>query len=152
MTDPCLEFEVIRLLRHRWELHGTLYFEFQPGVFAGQHWQPGSVYVYEEFWADLGAIVARHVPGYSHYAFTSVSAESWVCILGEFDVLTSGLRAAKHRPDAAIRLPSLFRWFEPLEGRYWRRYVLQYATLVRELSEWVRSQLAEHGTVSVLGI
>jgi len=144
--------EVIRLLRHRWELRGTLYFEFQPGVHAGQHWQSGSVFVREEFWADLGAIVGRHEPRYTHYAFAPVAAPAWACILAEFDILAFGLLAAVVRPAAAILLPSLFRWFEPLETAFWRRYVLQYAALVRELSGWVRGQLAEHGVVSVLGI
>jgi hypothetical protein len=142
----------IRLLRNRWELRGTLYFEFQPGTYDGRHWQPGSVYVYEEFWADLGAVVARHVPGYSHYAFTPIAAKSWAAILAEFAALATGLRAARARSDAAALLPSLFSWFEPLAGVYCRRYVLQYAALVRELSCWVRSQLSEYGAVSVLGI
>lgn len=144
--------EVIRLLRHRWELRGTLYFEFLPGVHAGLHWQSGSVFVREEFWADLGAIVARHAPGYGHYSFTPVAEESWASILSEFDALAAGLRAAVELPAAAALLPSLFRWFEPLAGPYWRRYVLQYAAMVKELSVWVRGKIAEHGTVSVLGI
>jgi len=143
--------EVIRLLRHRWELRGTLYFEFQPGVHAGLHWQPGSVFVREEFWADLGAVVARHAPGYGHYSFTPVAAPAWAGILSEFDALSAGLRDAD-RVAAAALLPSLFRWFEPLAGPRWRRHVLQYAALARELSAWVRSQLPEHGAVSVLGI
>lgn len=144
--------EVIRLLHHRWELRGTLYFEFQPGLHAGLHWQPGSVFVREEFWADLGAVVGRHAPGYGHYSFTPIAAPSWDGILSEFDALATGLRAALERPAAAVLLPALFRWFEPLAGTYWRHYVLQYAVLVRELSGWVRGQLAEHGSVSVLGI
>ena len=73
--------EVIRLLHHRWELRGTLYFEFQPGLHAGLHWQPGSVFVREEFWADLGAVVGRHAPGYSHYSFTPIAAPSWDGVL-----------------------------------------------------------------------
>lgn len=144
--------EVIRLLRHRWELRGTLYFEFQPGVRAGRHWQPGSVFVREEFWADLGAVVARHAPGYGHYSFTPVLAPAWAGILVEFDALAAALCGAVERPAAADLLPCLFRWFEPLAGRYWRRHVLQYAVLVRELSVWVREQLAERDAVSVLGI
>jgi hypothetical protein len=116
------------------------------------HWQPESVFVREEFWADLGAVVARHAPGYGHDSFTPVAAPAWAGILAEFDALAAGLRAALERPAAAALLPSLFRWFEPLAGRYWRRYVLQYAALVRELSAWVRAQLADHDAVSVLGI
>jgi hypothetical protein len=143
---------VIRLLRNRWELRGTLYFEFQPGTFAGRHWQPGSVYVREEFWADLGAVVARHAPGYSHYSFTPIAADAWTGILAEFEALVTVLRAARDHAAALALLPSLSRWFEPLGGVYWRRYVLQYAALVRDLSGWVRAQLAEYETVSVLGI
>jgi hypothetical protein len=142
----------IRVLRNRWELRGTLFFEFQPGSYAGQHWQPGSVYVYEEFWPDLGAIVAQHVSEYSHYAFMPIGAKAWAGILADFEYLATSLRAAGERSAAAALLPVLFRWFEPLDGVYWRRYVLQYAALVRELSVWVRAQLAETETVSVLGI
>jgi hypothetical protein len=110
------------------------------------------VYIYEEFWPDLGAIVASHVSEYSHYAFTPVGAEAWAGILADFENLATALRAAGERSVAAALLPVLFRWFEPLDGVYWRRYVLQYAALVRELCVWVRTQLATNGTVSVLGI
>ena len=144
--------EAIRLLRHRWELRGTLYFEFQPGIHAGLHWQPGSVYVREEYWADLGAVVARHVPAYSHYSFTLIAAQVWAGILADFDTLAAGLRAAVSRSVSEALLPSLFRWCDPLAGGYWRRYILQFAALVRELSAWVRVHLLQHGAVSVLGI
>lgn len=144
--------EVIRLLRHRWELHGTLYFEFQPGVHAGKHWQPTSVFIREEFWADLGTIVARHEQRYSHYAFSPISELTWAVILPEFDALAVLLKAATGREHAIALLPHLFLWFEPMEGTFWRRYVLQYASMTRELADWVRVQLPNHGAVSVLGI
>jgi hypothetical protein len=139
-------------MRDRWELRGTLFFEFQPGAYTGQHWQPGSVYVYEEFWPDLEDIVARHISEYSHSACTPVGAKAWSAILSDFDEFANALRGARVRPAAAALLPVLFRWLEPLEGAYWRRYVLQYAALVRELTLWLRVQLAENDTVSVLGI
>jgi len=143
--------EVIRLLRHRWELRGTLYFEFQPGVHAGLHWQAGSVYVREEFWADLGTIVAKHEPRYSYYAFTPVSAPVWAGILEEFDRLAIELMAAD-REQTAMLLPALFSWFVSPDGLAWRRVGLRYTLLIRELSAWVREQLVEYGVVSVLGI
>jgi hypothetical protein len=149
--EAVLSVQVIRLLRQRWELRGTLYFEFQPGVYSGQHWQPGSVFVYEEFWADLGTVVARHESRYGHYAFTPVAAPVWSRILTELDDLAADLKAAD-REGAALLLPALFRWFVPPEGLAWRRAALRYATLTRELAAWVREQLDEHEVVSVLGI
>ena len=143
--------QVIRLLRFRWELRGTLYFEFQPGNFSGLHWQPGSVFIYEEFWGDLGAIVDRHEPRYGHYAFTPITDRTWSGILADFDALATNLKVAD-RDQAEAFLPILFRWFVPPEGLAWRRAALRYARLTRELSAWVREQLSEYDTVSVLGI
>jgi hypothetical protein len=144
--------EVIRLLRHRWELHGTLYFEFQPGVHAGLHWQPTSVYVREEFWADLGTVLARHERRYSHYGFTAIAAPAWASILQDFDALAAGLKMAVARQEAGELLPHLFRWHAPLGGAFWRRYTLQYGSMTRELACWIRNQLAKDDVVSVLGI
>ena len=149
-----MECEPIRLRWHKWELSGTLYFEFQPGAFAGRHWQPESVFVREEFVADLERVVARLATGHgawAHYGATVVPAAEWPPILAGFEGLAMGLRRAD-RSSAAELLPSLFRWFEPVAGRNWRRYVLQYAALTSDLSAWVRGRLGEQSAVSVLGI
>ena len=103
-----MEWEPIRLRWHKWELKGTLYFEFQPGVHAGRHWQPGSVYIWEEYVADLERLVAWHAAEYgtwSHYGVTIVSATQWHSILTEFEGLSASLRTADRVATSELMQP-----------------------------------------------
>jgi len=145
---------VVRLFRARSELRGTLYIEFQPGVYADEHWRPGSVFVREEFWADLERIVHRREPGYGdwgHYGVTPITAANWSGILADFDDLAIKLKSAD-REEAVALLPSLLREYEPFQGPGRRAVALRYAMLARDLSKWVRRTLETHDTATILGI
>lgn len=58
---------------------GTLYLEFQPGVYREKHWQADSLYLPAPLFDDLGLydLFVRAIPHFDYYYYTEVTAEQF---------------------------------------------------------------------------
>ena len=61
----------------RRERGGTLYLEFQPGPFRGQHWQADSLFLPAPLFDDLGLydLFIQAIPNFDYYYYTEVTAD-----------------------------------------------------------------------------
>jgi hypothetical protein len=143
--------DYMRLIR-RSDVSGSLYFELQPGAYAGECWRDESVYVKEEVFAYLEVLVARHVPAFSHWAFTDVSREQWIPLLQDLAQFADGLDTAREMDDVRGELGSLFTDSKEQFAADFDSNARALAALIRDLVAWVNEQLKTHDGVAILGI
>lgn len=63
----------------RKERGGSLYLEFQPGVYREKHWQADSLFLPAPLFDDLGLydLFVRAIPDFDYYYYTEVTAEQF---------------------------------------------------------------------------
>jgi len=61
-----------RIRRSKAELDSTGYMEIGPGKYCGQHWSEGFLFVWEDAFGMAEGIVAKHFPGYDHFAMNDI--------------------------------------------------------------------------------
>ena len=72
-------------------LDSTGYVEIGPGQYAGKHWQPGFVFVWEDAFGLAEGILRRHLPSYDHYDMNDVPREVGLPVCAEWRVAASQL-------------------------------------------------------------
>lgn len=126
-------------------LSGTQYFEFLPGPYRHQCWLPGSRFIHEYTFCLLEGIFAKHLPHYDHYAFIEVPGTQWPAVLADLDHLHGSLEQASSE---ALGLP----YGATLSLEDWEVDRRALATLIAELTAWLRVTLATHDSISILGL
>ena len=63
----------------RKERGGSLYLEFQPGVYREKHWQADSLFLPAPLFDDLGLydLFVQAIPNFDYYYYTEVTAEQF---------------------------------------------------------------------------
>jgi hypothetical protein len=142
----------IRLIRDKAELNGTCYFELLPGKYRGRCWNEESVFLAESVFGFIEPIIARHEPRFDHYAFESVSRETWMRIMDDIEQLAERVRNAKHISELRETIGFLFKTTEKEFSRDFKVNANALAELTGELIIWLQEQLKQHPCVSILGM
>lgn len=144
------EIEKIRLLR-KGEFTGTLYFEFVPGGYTGNHWQENAVYLSDEVFELIESVFVKVIPNFGRYAPNEISRSNWELIIMEFQALKETL--VKAATPAELREKMwLAGKFETLFFERFDESRFAVLKLITELNAWLNVQLETHEKVSVLGI
>ena len=140
----------IKLLR-KGEFTGTLYFEFAPGGYTGNHWQENAVYLSEEVFELIEPVFVKVIPSFGRYAPNEISRSNWELILMELQALKETLVKASTPADVGERMWISEKFETPFSERFddARFAVLK---LITDLHAWLDVQLKSHEKVSVLGI
>ncbi|HEY8561888.1 MAG TPA: hypothetical protein VIL74_16060 [Pyrinomonadaceae bacterium] len=150
MNSSTSEIEKIRLLREG-EFTGTLYFEFAPGGFSGNHWREDSVYLSDEVFELIEPVFVKTIPGFGRYSPNEISRSDWELIINEFQALKETLV----RASALSELREKMWFYGKYETLFFDRFdESRFAVLklITDLNAWLRVQLTTHEKVSVLGI
>ena len=120
-------------------------FHADPGALNGsnQCWLPGSRFIHEYTFCLMEGIFANHVPHYDHSAFVEVPREHWPVILADLATLHHSLERAN---SDTLPYGSTLR----LQDREVDQPAL--ATLISELTAWLRVTLTTHDSISILGL
>ncbi len=146
--DP-LDFRLL----HLDEVTENLVVQLSPGTYQeGKCWADDSVYIKEEEFRFLERAVERHVPGFSHWAFTDVPRERWLPLLQNLTQLAAQLEAATSIEDVRGDLEFLFRDSAERFAADFAKNARGLAAMTRELVAWVDRQLQSHDGVAILGI
>ena len=142
----------IRLIKDKAELRGTCYFEFLPGEYKEECWNDGSVFLDEETFALIEAIIARHEPRFDHYSFVGIRRPVWEGIMADLKRLAISVDGATSVSDIRDAVGFFFTTSEREFAENLRSNAEALAKLIRELVAWLRVQLKTHESVSVLGM
>ena len=121
----------------------TQYFEFLPGPYRNQCWLPGSRFIHKYTFCLREGKFENHVPHYDHYAFVEVPREHWPVILADLATIHHSLQRAN---SDSLPYGSTLR----LQDREVDQPAL--ATLISELTAWLRVTLTTHDSISILGL
>jgi hypothetical protein len=142
----------IYLIKDKADLRGTCYFELLPGEYKEECWNDASVFLDEETFALIEPIVARHEPRFDHYSFVGIRRAVWEGIMADMEQLAIRLDGATSISDIRDAVGFFFTTSEREFAEKLRSNAEALAKLIRELVAWLRSQLKEHESVSVLGM
>ena len=150
MNSGNTEIEKIKLLR-KGEFTGSVYFEFVPGRYTGNHWEETAVYLADEVFELIEPAFVKVLPGFGHYAPNEISRSNWELIIMEFQAVKETLVKASTPAEVREKL-----W---LRGKYETLFFEHFdesrdavLKLITELLAWLKVQLKTHEKVSVLGI
>ena len=73
-----------RIRRDPAELDSTGYIEIGPGRYAGRHWQPGFLFVWEDAFGMAEGIVVRHLPEYDHFDMNDIPRAVGLTIVADW--------------------------------------------------------------------
>lgn len=123
LCEECHKLTVERLITDPSDLEGTVYYEFQPGSYSGQHWKMGSVFVSDDAFDELEPVLSLHITHLDPLGPNIVETGTWA-------LMAQDLR----------RVVSLN---QVTEG---------FVDLFLDLAAWLEWASAQHETVSLLGI
>jgi len=145
--------ERIEIHRAKAELPDTAYFEFLPGPYRGYHWVEGSVYLQEEIFCLIERVLQRHHPGLDHYGQCSIPASEWSSIISDLEQLAKQARSALSLADLREAGVGFHRRGIDVEFQQdFGRNAHALADLADGLVHWLRTALASHDVISVLGM
>lgn len=144
------EIEKIRLLR-KGEFTGTLYFEFVPGGYTGNHWQENAVYLSDEVFELIEPVFVKVIPSFGRYSPNEISRSNWELIINEFQALKAALVKASTAADVREKI-WISEKFETLFFEHFDDARFAVLKLITDLNAWLSVQLRTHEKVSVLGI
>ena len=150
MNSDTSEIEKIRLLR-KGEFTGSLYFEFVPGGYTGNHWQENAVYLSDEVFELIEPVFVKVIPSFGRYSPNEISRINWELIINEFQALKAALVQASALAEVRERM-WCSKKFERLLFEHFDTSRCAVLKLMTDLNAWLDVQLATHETVSVLGI
>lgn len=133
-------------------LHGTGYFEIQPGPYAQKHWQPGCLFLDEERFGYIEPIFKNRVQAYDNYSMVEITREQWQDVLSDLSDLAEFL--SKQPEEQALRSRVGF-FFSRSENEFFDELdcnVQQLREMVCFIRDWVATTLETHDTVSALGL
>jgi hypothetical protein len=144
--------ETLCLIHDKQQLRGTCYFEFLPGIYKGQCWNEGSVFLSEEAFSYLEPVIQRHESRFDHYAFTEISKSTWMKIVADLERLTEKLGEAEAVGDLERDVGFFFSESAREFAKDFRTNANRLSKVTRELMIWLQEQLQKEDCVSVLGI
>ena len=144
------DIEKIRLLK-KGEFTGSLYFEFVPGAYTGNHWQENAVYLSDEVFELIEPVFTKVIPSFGRYSPNEISRGNWELIILEFQAVKETLVKASTPADIREKI-WLYGKFETLFFEHFDDARFALLKLITELSAWLNIQLRTHEKVSVLGI
>ena len=140
---------IFELIRDRTKLKGTAYFEFLPGEFAGNFWNPDSVYLSEKslsiFEGRLKSINER----YDHYAFVYFDRHQTQLLVDYLNSLIGNLDSGKGLEFSESHFVSEYK-MELNSNVFSDRNDLR--TMLTELVDWLNSKTVAESGVAILGI
>jgi hypothetical protein len=132
------------------ELDSTGYMEIGPGRYAGSHWQPGFLFVWEDTFGMAEGIVTRHLPEYDHFGVNDIPRATGLAVIAEWRAAAAELpnlnESAVHRRlnlDASYRM-----WIGPEIARHRNEMV----GLLRELADECEAFYGRGAWICVLGM
>ena len=144
--------ERICLIQSLSALHGTCYFEFLPGKYKGKCWNQNSVFLTEEVFGYLEPVFERNQPDFDHYAFVEIQKETWMSVISDFCQLLESLEQAHDVQELEDKVGFTFRDSGACFTSDFRSNAAALIDTVRELSQWIETQLQSHDSISVLGM
>lgn len=139
-----------RVYRSTAELESTGYIELGPGRYAGKHWQPGFVFVWEHAFGMAEGILATHFPAYDHFGMNDIPKEVALRVASEWREAARRLPGsdAEERPrllklDASVRVGL---------SEEVRAHPLEISGMLRDLADAVEGFAREAAWITVLGI
>jgi len=133
-------------------LEGTLYFEFHPGAYGGNHWRTESVYLHLYVFDLVANVFVAEIPEFSYFGPTTISGRRVEKLAKALDEFAAAVNSAE-TPDAV---------WQPIEGNVHRGLIRPTGRLdhgqragehqLRDLSRWLRGVAARSEPVSILGI
>ncbi len=125
-----------------------------PGLYQkNQPWEDRIFIAEDSFWfLELG--IKKHCARYTgdaHYGDTAVSRAEWLMILADWEQMRADLDAASITTDLAI-LRQVWKEARRLFAKDFRRNRVKLSKMIRELTDWIRTELLSHEQISILGI
>ena len=133
---------------------GSNYIEILPGPFKQAWWNAESIFILEEDFLVIGAVIGIHVPDYDHYnSCTVIDTQACVRIIRDLEFLAEQLAA----PVAFASNVEQFAAFKL------RREVLRFVPdneedksactkMIQNLTIWLRQTMDDYQSISILGM
>ncbi|MDH3231318.1 MAG: hypothetical protein OEN55_16120 [Alphaproteobacteria bacterium] len=109
-------------------LEGTLYFEFHPGAYGGNHWRTESVYLHLYVFDLVANVFVAEIPEFSYFGPTTISGRRVEKLAKALDEFAAAVNSAE-TPDAV---------WQPIEG-----------TFIEDLSDQLDDWTMAKGQVSI---
>ena len=142
----------IWLLGSPHDCSGTDYYELQPGLYRGEHWQDGSLFLHSEKWALLEPSIERAIPEYEPFGCVDVGRASWAQGIGALRALSGFAREEPLPTELKIRLhfPTAAS-----EDEFFRDLPASCSLLAEtceQLAGWLERRLNDVDSVAILGL
>jgi hypothetical protein len=144
--------EDIRIITDKDELEGTCYIEVLPGPYKNQCWNDDSLFFDEEVFGYIEPIIERQVAAYDHYAFTEIEKERWFAIADDLEKLASALTSAESVSDLNDNVGFVFKGTDERFAATFDENKTALVQLFTKFSAWVRAQVNQYGSITILGI
>lgn len=131
---------------------GSGYIEILPGNFEGKWWNPESLFILEDEFAVVGAVIGFRVPEYDHYnTCTTIDAHACWAVIRDLEALAGALA-----PTASVadweRLPAFKQSNYVLRFADLEENKLAFRQMIEELVAWLRETMAYNRSIAVLGV
>ncbi len=139
-----------RIRRTPDELESTGFMEICPSKFSGEHWRPGSLFVWEDSFNVAEGIVLRHLPSFDHMSSNDIPESIGAAIIDDW------LAAADRLPnqtssEASVEL-HLEEWFRERFHEEFAGHRFEIATMLRELAHDCRRFYSRSEWLCIIGV
>jgi len=139
-----------RIRRTPDELESTGLMEICPSKFSGKHWQPGSLFVWEDAFNVAEGIVLRHLPSFDHMSSNDIPASIGAAIIADW--LAAADRLPKQTSSEASAELHLAEWFrEPFHEDFVERRS-EIVTMLRALAYDCRQFYSRSEWLCIIGV
>lgn len=139
-----------RVRREPSDLESTAFIEIGPGKYAGKHWQSGFLFVSEDAFGVVEAIVAEHVARYDHFAINDIPRDAGLRLIAAWRGIADRLpELSAPEAYAALHLASGYRVYHAGEVMAHQREI---AGMLRELADACAGFYDREEWICILGI
>lgn len=142
----------LKLIRSRSELVGTAYFELQRGRVPREAWQLDSVYVGDSAFGYIQPFFYRHATDFDRWGTSVISAATVEAIANDLEIAARTCANATSPDDLVAAEVGLSSSGVQCDFDNFADDAAALASMMQELSVWLRQQLEVADGVCVIGM
>ncbi|MDD9927601.1 MAG: hypothetical protein OXR03_17395 [Rhodospirillaceae bacterium] len=139
----------LNLVTNTENLEGTLYYEFYPGLWTEEHWNPASVYVHDDAFTLISQVFRNRIHLFDPYGISKISGSRVTSViegLDEFAKTVSGTEKPENLWHGELEADIL----EQIDD--WNLARRELSVMLRRLGQWMLGVQAKKQPITIIGL